>query len=523
MGYVGTAPLSGDYRKLDDISGTFNGDDNVTFNLTVSSVAVTPPKETTMLISVGGILQEPVTAYTISGSTITFTAAPATGADFFGILLGEATTIGTPADATITAAKVENTFISGQTEITSGLAAADEFLYSDGGTIKRVGLDTLADKLAGTNITATAGVLASASTAYTGAANGGIGLSGTAFSLDIDGMNDIGAGIATGDTFAIDDGDGGTNKKTTVDRIATLFAGTGLTASSGVIGVDASQGQITTVGALGAGSIDTGFGIINNAAAITGTTVTGTAIVGGTVAGTTAAFSGLISANGGITLTDGDDITFTGATGTNDIVLVNGLADALSITDGTADVITISTAGTTTPGQRNAVTITGDLFMGQASGGIATGGYIRILSSPINNSSSGIVGLFTAGEALSIGECVYLKASDGKMWKAKSGAGATGLISAEIMCVALCAYHLAADVEGEFLLQGFLTSSVLPTYTVGETLYVPEAETDANGSTRNVPEGASPDSTGDFVQVVGWAAGASTIYFNPDFTIIEHA
>jgi len=106
MGYVGTAPLSGDYRKLDDISGTFNGDDNVTFNLTVSSVAVTPPKETTMLISVGGILQEPVSAYTISGSTITFTAAPATGADFFGILLGDATTIGTPADDTVTGAKI---------------------------------------------------------------------------------------------------------------------------------------------------------------------------------------------------------------------------------------------------------------------------------------------------------------------------------------------------------------------------------------------------------------------------------
>jgi hypothetical protein len=193
-----------------------------------------------MLISVGGILQEPVTAYTISGSTITFTSAPATGADFFGILLGEATTIGTPADATITAAKVENTFISGQTEITSGLAAADEFLYSDGGTIKRVGLDTLADKLAGTNITATAGVLASASTAYTATTNGGIGLSGTAFSLDVDGMTDIGAGVASGDLFIVDDGAGGANRKTTVDRIATLFAGTSLTASSSVISVDAA-------------------------------------------------------------------------------------------------------------------------------------------------------------------------------------------------------------------------------------------------------------------------------------------
>ena len=50
------------------------------------------------------------------------------------------------------------------------------------------------------------------------------------------------------------------------------------------------------------------------------------------------------------------DLQFTGGTGTNEIVLANGLADALSITDGSADVIAISTAGGT-----NTVAITGDL------------------------------------------------------------------------------------------------------------------------------------------------------------------
>ena len=112
MGYVGTAPLSGDYRKLDDISGSFNGS-TTEFDLEVGSVAVTPPKETTLLISVGGVLQEPVSAYTVSGSAITFTAAPADGADFFGILLGDTMAIGTPSDATITAAKLASTFLTG--------------------------------------------------------------------------------------------------------------------------------------------------------------------------------------------------------------------------------------------------------------------------------------------------------------------------------------------------------------------------------------------------------------------------
>ena len=105
MGYVGTAPLSGDYRKLDDISGSFNGS-TTDFTLQVGSANVTPPRETTMIISVGGILQEPITAYTVAGSTLTFTAAPASGADFFGILLGDTMDIGTPSDDTVTGAKI---------------------------------------------------------------------------------------------------------------------------------------------------------------------------------------------------------------------------------------------------------------------------------------------------------------------------------------------------------------------------------------------------------------------------------
>jgi hypothetical protein len=99
-------------------------------------------------------------------------------------------------------------------------------------------------------------------------------------------------------------------------------------------------------------------GNVTGNASGTAATVTTAAQTNITSLGTLTALtvSGLITANGGITFADGDDITFTGATGTNDIVLVNGLADALSITDGSADVLTISTAGGT-----NTVAITGDL------------------------------------------------------------------------------------------------------------------------------------------------------------------
>ena len=131
---------------------------------------------------------------------------------------------------------------------TDSIASGDFVAFTDegesGDPINKITIDNLASFLAVTNITASAGVLsgtADTNTTYTAASNGGIGLSGTAFSLDIDGMTDIGAGIASGDLLIIDDGAGGANRKTTVDRLATLFAGTGLTASSGVITVDAAS------------------------------------------------------------------------------------------------------------------------------------------------------------------------------------------------------------------------------------------------------------------------------------------
>lgn len=50
--------------------------------------------------------------------------------------------------------------ISGQAEITSGLASADELMYSDGGVVKRIGVDVLATKMLGL---ASAGAVAQAS------------------------------------------------------------------------------------------------------------------------------------------------------------------------------------------------------------------------------------------------------------------------------------------------------------------------------------------------------------------------
>ena len=77
MPYLGQVPLTGNYNKLDSISSSFNGS-TTTFNLTAGSVAMEPVVAPALLVSVNGVLQQPLTDYTISGSTITFTTATTT-------------------------------------------------------------------------------------------------------------------------------------------------------------------------------------------------------------------------------------------------------------------------------------------------------------------------------------------------------------------------------------------------------------------------------------------------------------
>ena len=108
MAYLGNEPSLGRYSKLDDISSQFNGS-TLTFNLLVSSVAAIPGTANNLLISINGILQEPTTAFTVFGSTITFTEAPSLGMSFFGIILGNVMDVGTVSDNTISNAKFSET------------------------------------------------------------------------------------------------------------------------------------------------------------------------------------------------------------------------------------------------------------------------------------------------------------------------------------------------------------------------------------------------------------------------------
>ena len=108
MAYIGTAPTDGQYTILDDISSGFNGSE-VTFNLTSGGTAVVPQTDANALISISGVVQY-TSAYSISGSQITFTSAPLSSDNFSGRVLGNSRDIGTPTDGTITSSSLSSTF-----------------------------------------------------------------------------------------------------------------------------------------------------------------------------------------------------------------------------------------------------------------------------------------------------------------------------------------------------------------------------------------------------------------------------
>ena len=115
MSYIGTAPTDGQYTILDDISSGFNGSE-VTFNLTSGGTAVVPQTDANALISISGVVQY-TSAYSISGSQITFTSAPLSSDNFSGRILGNSRDIGTPTDGTVSSSSLSSTFFmtNGQT------------------------------------------------------------------------------------------------------------------------------------------------------------------------------------------------------------------------------------------------------------------------------------------------------------------------------------------------------------------------------------------------------------------------
>ena len=105
MPYLGSTPnASFSSRTKQDF--TANG---TTTAFTLSS-AVASPND--IEVFVGNVRQEPTDAYTVNGTTLTMTAAPANGINFYVIFKGVEENSVVPADGSISSAKIANNAIS---------------------------------------------------------------------------------------------------------------------------------------------------------------------------------------------------------------------------------------------------------------------------------------------------------------------------------------------------------------------------------------------------------------------------
>ena len=105
MPYIGRDLSQGNYLKLDDISSQFNGS-KVSFDLTAGGTAFFPGSSLSLVVSLGGILQEAEAAYTIDQSSIEFASAPTSSQNCFIIVLGSSIGVSVPADASVTLPKL---------------------------------------------------------------------------------------------------------------------------------------------------------------------------------------------------------------------------------------------------------------------------------------------------------------------------------------------------------------------------------------------------------------------------------
>ena len=151
MPYIGRGLVQGNYVKLDDLQSQFDGS-KTTFTLTSGGQSYKPGSANTLLVSLGGVIQEAVTSYTVVNDQITFSNPPTADANIFIIALGAAVSIGTPSDGTVTATKLNSSFgeYSGiGTIIMAGIVSATS-LRGDGSFLTGVS--------AGKFITQTAGI-----------------------------------------------------------------------------------------------------------------------------------------------------------------------------------------------------------------------------------------------------------------------------------------------------------------------------------------------------------------------------
>ena len=100
--------------------------------MTAGSQAVFPGTARNLLLSLGGVIQEPDTNFTISGSTLTFTTAPVANTTFFAVIFGDMQSTGTPSDGTVLPASIASSgnFSFPQLTVTGTSSLGDDVTFT---------------------------------------------------------------------------------------------------------------------------------------------------------------------------------------------------------------------------------------------------------------------------------------------------------------------------------------------------------------------------------------------------------
>lgn len=121
MPYIGKAPVSGGFHKLDSLTASATD----TYALTLNSAAYYPETANQLLVSLNGVIQAPQDSFTVSGSNLVFDSAlTASDSIDFVMALGDVLGVGTPTDGTITTAKLANQSVTMAKLATSGVLPA---------------------------------------------------------------------------------------------------------------------------------------------------------------------------------------------------------------------------------------------------------------------------------------------------------------------------------------------------------------------------------------------------------------
>ena len=437
------------------------------------------------------IIEEADNAYITFVTTNSSEAITVAKATTFSAGIADAGTIasGTWNGTAIDGGYINDNIISGQDEITSGLAAADELLYSDAGTVKRVGLDTLTSYLAGVN----AGTVTST----------GLSDSSGVISLDIQNMT-VSTTIADADLIVVDDGANGTLRKMTRANFIESAALDSINIDGGAIdGVTLGTNSAVTQAVIDNININgTTIGHTDDTDLMT--LADGVLSVAGTLDVTGSLEVATIDYQDGdlaITIADGGGVTFAQDVTIKDdkkIIFGDGSDASLEYDEDGTDELRIT--GNTI--FEDDVTASKGIIVKPANSaaddGISTG------------TGVGLIATMRAVTGIGVGELVHIDAN-GDLDEAHADASA----DMPAIGIALTANTSGSDANIQVLLQGFYRDDTLLSFgTMGAPVYV-DHSTEGDFT-------LTPSTTdGHFIQRVGISVTDDMIYFSPSLDVIE--